>query len=368
MKNNKKNILIVGFPNTILRIFIESLLKNYNVFLISYSRKYQYQKLKEMLGKNAFFIEKNSPIDILKLILTTRNILSKNKISTFIAYHNHLIKNGITMLFVKWFYSKIDRIYFPYDISRYGLIKELQYKKFNRISFFFDQICFEKSNKIITKGFEGELQYLKGFYKIHDKQHFVFDTLIEEKDVVYKRNKKLSEKINLVYIGGISNIEKHMNNYQLFKEILKNKRINLHIYSHETELIQDLRGNKNLFVHEYVKDHKKFIEEISKYDFGISVFKPSEIEYLQTKMASGIKMYDYLSAGLPIIIDSEHEAMAKVIKSNNFGIVVPSSKIEELNKYIDLSDYSQLVESVRKNREKYIAKEEKIASFIEGKG
>lgn len=47
---NRKNILICGLPNTVLRIFIENLKEYNNIFFISYSRTLQYSKIKESLG------------------------------------------------------------------------------------------------------------------------------------------------------------------------------------------------------------------------------------------------------------------------------------------------------------------------------
>ena len=135
-KMSKEKILISGLPNTVLRIFIEMLIDKYEIFLISYGSKFQYSRLKELLGKNLYLINGNSPRDFLKMIIIVLKILSKNKIKTLIVYHNHFIKNGLLILLVKWLNYRITRIYFPYDIHIYSLIKEFKYETIGKISFF----------------------------------------------------------------------------------------------------------------------------------------------------------------------------------------------------------------------------------------
>ncbi|MCD4665189.1 MAG: hypothetical protein K8R68_07950 [Bacteroidales bacterium] len=372
---NKKNVLICGFPNTVLRIFIESLSERYNIYFISYSKKFQYSKIKETLGENAFLIDIESTKNVLRkfynvfrLVLMTFEVISNKKTKSFIAYHNHFIKNGIIMLMMKWFFPKVNRIYFPYDIISYGLPKELKYKNKSRLSFFFDKICFERSDKIITKGFEDELIYLKGMYRIHTKPHLAFNFLIEKKDLVNKNEGTFSKDQNhLVFIGGISNSEWGDNNYKVFERLLKEKNIFLHVYSHSSGILKNLQHNKNLLVHNYITEHGKLIKEISKYDFGIILSSPSQYDFIQLKMSSGIRFYDYLTAGLPIIIDDKHDSMANMAINNNFGIVIPLDQIENIAHFIGKCDYNSLISSIKKNREKFLAENHanKLITFIE---
>ncbi len=365
----RKNILICGQPNTVLRIFIEHLHENYNIFFISDSKELQYLKIKKMLGKNTFLVDGDSAKNMLKLILTSFRILFKNKMNIFLAYHNHFIKNGMMLFIVKWFFPDINRIYFPYDILSYAFPEKLKYKSKSRLSYFFDRICFEKSHKIITKGFEDELKYLQDTYKIYKKPHFVFNLLIEEKDTVNKTATMLKkdDKIHLASIGGVKNPAIGDNNYIVFKELLKEKNIVLHVYSHTSELLEDLKHDKNLCIHPYIKDHNELVKKISKYDFGVSLSSPVQSNFIQAKMASGVRVYDYLSAGLPVIIDSEHTSMANMIMQNNFGIVIPLKDIKNIMHYIDKCDYNSLISFVKENREKYYVDKniDKLTLFLE---
>ena len=362
---NKKTILICGFPNTVMRIFIEHLNEYYKIFFISYSKKFQYPKIKNILGEKAYLVDSenskgilNTIYNLFKLISLSFKIILHNDIEIFIAYHNHFIKNGLLIWFVDLLFPRVTKVYFPYDILYYAAPKEFRYSVKNPFSFFFDKLCFEKSDKIITKGSEDELIYLKGAYRIHGKPHLAFNFLIEQKDVIDKTSDiidlKDRKKIHLVSIGGVKNPVSGDNNYIVFKELLKEKRIVLHVYSHTSDILDELKeNNENLIIHEYILDHNKFIREIAKYDFGISISKPLKYDFLQAKMASGIRIYDYLSAGIPIIVDNKHTLVADIITSNNFGIVVPLTEVGDIMKYIDNCDYLSLLASIRENRKKF---------------
>jgi hypothetical protein len=157
----------------------------------------------------------------------------------------------------------------------------------------------------------------------------------------------------------MSNAPSGDNNYKVFAELLKEKNIVLHVYSHSPEVLQPLTYHKNLQIHKYITNHKELINDISQYDFGISLSIPPHHDYLQAKMASGVKIYDYLTAGLPIIIDAEHTSIANIITTNNFGVVIPLNKIGNIKTYINKCDYELLLMSVKKNREKFIIENQK---------
>jgi hypothetical protein len=381
----KKNILICGYPNTVLRIFIDVLKDHYTVHFLSYSKKAQYTEIKKILGDTAYLLDTESGSKLVKLSNFLRlftlsfRIASDKNTQLFVAYHNHFIKNGLLMILLKWCFPKIKRIHFPYDIHPYQFSKELKYyyiengklplkNKFHGwLSLFFDKICFENAHKIITKGFENELDYLKTIYRIQNKPHFVFNFLIEKKDIAFKESKNIKDdKIHLVFIGGITTSEVADNNYKVFEEVLKQDKIVFHIYPHIPYLLDTLKHHENLIVHSNITKHKELIQEISKYDFGFSISIPPKNDFLQAKMASGIKIFDYLSAGLPIIIDNKHNSMANMIKTYELGIIVPFEEIKNIVNYINQCDYNSLLLSVQRNRERFFVdiQSNKLIEFI----
>jgi len=366
---SRKKILICGFPNTALRIFIKSLNSKYDVFFISCSGNHQYPQIKEIIGENAFIIDSSASHDIMKRMILSFKLIRKNKIDIFLTYHNNSTTNGLLILMVKWFFPSIQRIFFPYDILAYARPKELKYHTTNRFGFFLDRICYEKCDKIITKGFEGELKYLEGIYRIHEKPHFAFNFLIEKKDVVDKKNIELDvDDIQLVFIGGVSDSRCNDNNCEVFKEILNEKNITLHVYSHSSlDILKDFEHIEKLVIQPYITGHKELIKEISKYDFGVTISDPFEHEFIQAKMASGMRIYDYIAAGLPIIVDEKHELQANIVKINNFGIVIPRHDVKNIISHIKGHGYKQLITSIKKNREKFFAEKNisKLIAFLE---
>ena len=306
---------------------------------------------------------------MLRFICIIIKIAFNERIITSVLYHNHCIKNGMIILLLKWFFPSIQRVYFPYDIIFYAIPTTLRENARNRLLFFFDRICFEKCNKVITKGFDGELDYLKSIYKIDRKPHFVFNFLIEKEDVMNKvaGMQKKNNKIHLVSIGGIKNPVVGDNNYIVIKEILKEKDIIFHVYSHSSGLLKTLENNKNLLIHKYVTDHNKLIKELSDYDFGVSLSCSCQQDLIQAKMASGVRIYDYLAAGLPVIIDNEHTSLANMVVENNFGIVIPLKDIKNIINYIYNCEYDSLISSIKKNREKYFVKTHinKLITFLD---
>jgi len=363
MNDKQKNIFIFGTPKPVLRILIKILISSYNVFFVGYEDYRQYHKIKEMLVDNAYNI--NRKIKIKELFQIPLKLL-KSKPKIVIIFGNRAIKNGIILLFTRFIFPKTKIVFFPYDICQYSFIREVKYRILGRLTFFFDRICYEKSDKVITKGFENELRYLKGIYKINKKEHFAFNQLIEKEHLVDKKNISINpEKIQLVYIGGISNSVNNMNNYKIFENLLQNKNMVLHIYSNMSNMLDGLKEKEKLVIHDHIKDHKELIKEISKYDFGLNLFEPSKNDFLQCKMASAIKNYDYFAAGLPVIVDSEHESMANIISKNKIGFEIRSKDIEDIEKYIMNCNYKELIENVDIYRNNMLVKESRIIEFLE---
>jgi len=364
--NCKKNLLICGNPNPLLRIMIENLSDKYNIYFITYSQKNQFSIIKKLLKNNVFVNKRQYLHNIIVWIFLCLTICKKQKIDIFIAYTDNPIPNGLCMLLLKWLNPHITRIFFPYDVVSYAVPKEFKYKHKSRIFYFFDRICYENANKIITKGAVNELKYLHGIYKIYNKPHFPFNFLIERKHLVIKDKKSIDKNnIQLVFIGGLSLKDDCIT---AFEKILKDNKISLHIYTHSSlEFFKNKISANNIIFHSFIKDHKQLMKEISQYDFGLSFSYSFKHEYLQSKMASGLRIYDYITAGLPVIVDDKHELMANLIKENNFGIVVPVDEAEHIGHYIGENDYSKLISCVKSNRKKYFVESniDKLVAFLE---
>lgn len=101
----------------------------------------------------------------------------------------------------------------------------------------------------------------------------------------------------------------------------------------------------------------KITQEISKYDFGSMIdltgyTTPQSREYL--KIATSYRLFTYLEAGLPIIINDGIEYMKKIVEENKVGIVVKDEEFDDLHNIIKSYDYEELKKNVFKAREKLL--------------
>jgi len=96
---------------------------------------------------------------------------------------------------------------------------------------------------------------------------------------------------------------------------------------------------------------KKLSELLGQFDFGISVvdFTPTDLDVrpILFKTAVATKIFAYLEAGLPVIVNKEHEYTAEIIESNNLGFAVHSSELGEIKNKIEAFDYEQCLEDIR---------------------
>jgi hypothetical protein len=181
-----------------------------------------------------------------------------------------------------------------------------------------------------------------------NKPGIVFNGLID-KDKIQLKNNMSNDKVNLVFIGGLWE-----GNVKCFKEIIQDRRFLIHVYAHDNKYRKELLKHPvdNIILHDYFEDHKRFIEEISQYDFGL---------ILSDRNASHnfmVKFYDYLCAGLPLIVSNHYDDVVDIVKKNRFGIVILS--VEHLYDIIRCYDYSNLLKNVYKNRIKFFMREVEI--------
>ncbi|MCS3922223.1 hypothetical protein M2325_000908 [Methanococcus voltae PS] len=242
-------------------------------------------------------------------------------------------------------FSKADqKIFFPYDISHFCKIPgDPIYRLKCNIGLLLEKLMFLKSDKIIHKGLSNELEYLP-FYdsKIKNKSEYLFreflnNNLIQEYNPDIKLSKKDGE-IHLVYVGGLflEDVIMYESFYTFYPKIT-NQKIHLHIYSkisRETlDRFKEIEKEDMYFHYEGALSHDELIKEITKYDYGIQLFgNDKNIPYnLSAKLAFSNKLYDYCCANLPIIANTELEAVYEFVNNNNEDLGV-SLKYTELSK------------------------------------
>lgn len=95
---------------------------------------------------------------------------------------------------------------------------------------------------------------------------------------------------------------------------------------------------------------------IGVYDFGALLFHydsmVSEISDVQRKHVIATKIYSYLEAGLPVLINAEYEGMASFVTEHGIGIPVHTSELPVISKIIADFDYAEAVRQVKVFNEK----------------
>ena len=179
------------------------------------------------------------------------------------------------------------------------------------------------------------LDYAKHRYKIGDT-NLVFLNYILKEEIPSSNMKKLSNKIGGMHIGFAGNItvsDRYRNFLPFFIELAKNKiHVHMHVVSGDENSLQVCKkaAEKSEYLHFYPPmPPKKVIEYLSAYDFGILPFE-TELKYYDTILPN--KLFDYITAGIPII-SSNVMCIKNFITKHNIGFYYKDLKdlIEKLN-------------------------------------
>ncbi len=181
------------------------------------------------------------------------------------------------------------------------------------------------------------LQYLK---KMNVKNLECIYLSADTKKLRNENDNKDNEYINVGYVGVLSETTWHkpkdlLELYIKIRENVKNTRLFIVTTSSHTDI-------KKIFseipVEELVLISTKSIDELkivlNKLDFGLmSYFKPeNKKDILLAKMVLGVKIAEYLSAGLPIIVNKMCGGASNIIDYFNIGISYDPNSFKEINK------------------------------------
>jgi len=246
--------------------------------------------------------------------------------------------------------------------------------KLSKIQLEIDSFNFENAAGIIHRGKNFEIEYYKKYeYNINCPILNYLDACNKEFFVKNELKKISSEdsEYHLVDIGsGLS-----LTRIALAKKLAKQK-IHYHLYSVPYSLIYPVvfkelnRLNKfeKYFHLERTVPFHLISQEISKYDFG-SMLRTSvylnqyTLDYL--KVATSYRIFNYLEAGLPVIISERYEFMKKIIEENKIGFSIKDSELGDFSKMINKNEYSNLRSNVIRTREKlrFEKNENKVVDF-----
>lgn len=149
------------------------------------------------------------------------------------------------------------------------------------------------------------LEYIQHKYGI-DENNIVFYNYALDSEAPYIEEKKFSDYDGEVHVGFSGNLSIH-DHYRNFLPLLKkiaDEKINVHMHVivKEKESLYACKkvAEANKYLHFYnPMPVAKILGELSKCDYGLLPF-PTEIEKVYYDLILPNKLFDYLSAGLPV--------------------------------------------------------------------
>lgn len=272
-----------------------------------------------------------------------KDVLRKFKPDKVVICGGSLISLWIIVFLIRLFRLRVEIILFRYDIEHFYLLPSR--KAFNEkighfISLTLEKFCLLMADKIVHKGLKNELEFLPFYRKIKDKPHYLFREFLDKRLIQKSRqNAKLSRKDNqlhLVYIGGLYLDDfPTIESFWAFYPKITCQKIHLHIYSKQPEgIVKKLREmeKRDRYLHyEGFMEHRELLKKILKYDYGIQFFGREDKEPdIVNKVAFSNKLFDYISARLPIIVTSNQVAIADFVEQHHIGFSIPYYKIKYL--------------------------------------
>lgn len=239
----------------------------------------------------------------------------------------------------------------------FWLKREVKYEKYN----------LENADGIIARNLESKDMSRRFSFKFPSK-NILFLDYCDEANFQAPEIKPISKDnpIHLVYSGGIfgpSALKSSWGiiDFDVLIKSLHHSKLNLDLYpfpneplNYYSELLEMEKVNPFLTIHNSVPNFA-LANEIGKYHFGILPnFKVNSYPIMDFKldMCTSNKFFNYLEAGIPIIVSDELKFMAWLVKRYQIGIVVKKEELNNLKNIIFEHDYSQMIENVIKVREK----------------
>ena len=174
-----------------------------------------------------------------------------------------------------------------------------------------------------------------------------------------------TEDIHLVYAGGVAGSFRNKAHFGsiMFHDLIKTlseQKIHFHIYPSPANFKGDFDEYKAIDeVNPWFHFHDPVAQdqlhkELAKYHFGIIPFfkKDAGLSLEKTKYATALKLFNYIEAGLPVIVARDVYYQSWITERYHAGIAIQADDIRRIREIIEGVDYEGLVAALIANREK----------------
>lgn len=252
-------------------------------------------------------------------------------------------------------YQDVLAIYYGTNPKQRWLQQELPYEK----------LCLQNADGIVAHSLEPcEGMKVWGIKKSGKRIYF---PLYADNDYFFEPKTPFSDNnIHMVYAGGVFGSHRDKRYYGTTQmhwliNYFTKQKIHFHIYPSPTvqkadyeEYEQIAKSNEYLHFHPAVPQHL-LSKELSQYHYGLMPFfyGDSQQSDLKYKYATTLKLFNYVEAGIPILVSADVIYQSWLVEKYNLGISVNKKEdFADIRQMIGKTPYEEQVKKVLQNREK----------------
>lgn len=174
---------------------------------------------------------------------------------------------------------------------------------------------------------------------------------------------KSTDEFHFVYAGNIAGSHRDVQQYGAIQllwlaRLLNKQKIHLHIYPSPSTLKADyeeyyrvMKDLPYLHMHESVSQ-AQLSKELEQYHFGLLPFfsnsnqnRPEKYKYATT-----LKLFNYIEAGLPIIVSRDLTYQSWMVQRYKAGLAISRADLDNIHLILASTPYEHIVEALIRNR------------------
>jgi hypothetical protein len=206
-----------------------------------------------------------------------------------------------------------------------------------------ERACMAEADGVIAHSLEPAEGFRRYGIPHRTRPRTLFFPLYCDDDRFVTMPKISATETHLVYAGGVAGSHRdprYFGNIQFFGliETLTKQDLHLHIYPSPTTLAADrteyealARTNPRFHYHEPV-GQEKLAEELGRYHFGLIPFfvERSSQSPEKLKYATALKLFNFLEAGLPVVVSKDLGFQSWIAERSGAGLVIGANELDGL--------------------------------------